>query len=26
LKPTWHWSIFPVALCCKARPLTSCLL
>jgi len=26
LKPTWHWSIFPVALCCKVRPLTSCLL
>jgi hypothetical protein len=26
LKPTWHWSVFPVALCCKVRPLTSCLL
>jgi len=26
LKLTWHWSAFPAALFCKARPLTSCLL
>lgn len=26
LKLTWHWSAFPAALFCKARPLISCLL
>lgn len=26
LPPIWHWSIFPAALCCKVRPLISCLL
>ncbi len=26
LKPAWHWSVFPVALSCKALPVTSYLL
>jgi len=24
--PAWHWSVFPVALSCKAQPVISCLL
>lgn len=26
LQLIWHWLVFPVALCCKVRPLISCLL
>ena len=26
LKPAWHWSVFPVALSCKALPVISYLL
>jgi hypothetical protein len=26
LTPTWHWSVFPAALSCKAQPVISCLL